>query len=284
VLFAYDNSSRSYVDYCRENCADPASWALLQVGIPELEAGNIVSYTTRTVAFANEAPEFMAVAAYQKTTTLAWFTCIDGDCAATANWISAPDIATGNDLTVFSSRLITSESGAPRLALHRTQLPSGTSGGNLTFVGCDGQCGSPSSWTEAAPSSLPADASSLGYDLAEDGSDHPYLSYVSDFELGYSHCEGDCTDPSAWTGSFKLAALALNAAYPFPLPGNCTMASWVFDTGPAVAVTPENKPALAFTASMRASGGNCPHDVDPLHKTISYLDYLGDQSFVIVPE
>ncbi len=238
VLGSTDPRYGAYLAYCPGSCATEASWKLIKLrsSTRGTEHGEVVLTATGGVRVAYTLRQAVAELHYAE---------CDSDCGDPMKWYDLPLQHSAGPVG-----LAVTSSGKPRIAFHTGTAFS--TGGQLSYLGCDGDCSLSASWSGVVLPGLSNGAE--GVALALDSADQPYIAYGALSSLGVIHCAADCLAPSgAWRGGLwddsETASTDLPALLPACSSTSTPHAGWAAGRLPTVALS-GGRLAVAYGARV----------------------------------
>jgi hypothetical protein len=250
AAFAYDDGFGMYVWICSSRCAAGNSWKWLKLA-------GVYNYA-EAVAFGSGGS--LQIAGRQPVPdstleTLSLFDC-PGRCGSGSSWGHADRLwLTQGEQTMALAR---TAKGGPRVLVYGDDPNTAVGSHVFAYLSCDTRCRNPASWNPAVAPPLTPDSASVGFALALNDTGQTVVATVGDSGSSLARCLRDCAGPTGtWQMAPGVGVPDLEARLPPTVPASCLSATWGMYGGPSLAVDPKGTPLVAFTAYVKAFGGDC---------------------------
>jgi hypothetical protein len=258
---------------CRSSCSSPGGW-----GSYTLQVTNQANATESSVAVSDMAlgsdlvlrvvdSDLSTVSLNNPQGDLTLRIC-SSDCSVASNW-SALRIADGAPARLA----INGQNGVRVMAYELNPNPvPGTLFSIFTYLACDAQCSTLSSWKSASinASVVPGNSAGGGYQNDDDltvltggfafrlnSRGLPVVAYQNTVTSGYASCSGACDPSGTWTVTAGPSAADLAVDLQAQLPVACSSSSWAFNAGPSLAFDASDSPIVELGAAGEFSPQQC---------------------------
>jgi hypothetical protein len=250
TAFAYDDGFGMYVWVCNSRCAAGNSWTLITLAD--------VYFYAEAVAFGSgQSLQVIGRHAVGDSTneTMVLFDC-PGHCTSRSSWGHLDRRwTTQGEQTMALARTAT---GGTRVLVYGDDPRTTGNARTFAFLSCDTHCRNAGSWKPPVLPPLAPDSANVGFALALDDVGRTVVATVSDEGSTLARCARDCASLSGqWQVVPGVGIDDLNTGLPPRVPPNCLSASWGMYAGPGLALDPHGTPFVAFTAYVKAFGGEC---------------------------
>ena len=250
AAFAYDDGFGMYVWVCNSRCAAGNSWARVTLA-------DVYSYAEAVAFGSGQSLQVIGRQAVRNSTneTMVWFDC-PGHCTAGSSWAHLDRLwTTLGEQTMALSR---TSKGGPRILVYGDDPNTAVGSRVFVYLSCDTKCRDAAIWKPPVAPPLAPDSASVGFALAVDDSGETVVATVSDEGSTLARCSRDCASLTGqWQMAQGVSVPDLDTRLPPRVPASCLSASWGMYGGPGLAIDSHGTPLVAFTAYVKAFGGEC---------------------------
>lgn len=233
----------TFYAYCDEACTEQGSWR--ESVITREVWGEQLNLTFTSAGGVRAlAQSYWPDDAQAQNGRLNYLSC-DADCADAGNWGMIPLLDRGYEHAQYTIAL--DDKDRPRILYYQGYHEGPRGDAQLWYLWCDAaDCVSTAGWDGRV---ITTSASAGDADLAFDTKGRPRIVVSRQAELFYAFCDSACQSAQGeWKTVVIDAAASAERASPVKLLPGCIEGSWVAGLRPALALSPNGDPRIAFDA------------------------------------
>jgi hypothetical protein len=248
AAFAYHDGFNMYLWVCTSRCGAGTSWTRVTIADAYVYA--------EAVAFApGQSLVVIGRHAVRDNETMVWFDC-PSKCTSRENWAGLDPLWTTRGAQTVA--LAPTAKGGARILVYGDDPNTAVGSRVFAYLSCDTRCRNLASWNPPVAPPLAPDSASIGFALAEDDSGGTVVATVGDAGSSLARCLRDCASLAGqWQKAPGVGVPDLESRLPPTVPAGCLSATWGMYGGPSLTIDPHGTPLVAFTAYVKAFGGDC---------------------------